>query len=169
MHRLQYCPYCAGRLSDKRLKGSQRLTCEHCRRPVYRYPLPATCVVATNTHQQILLVKRRVEPLIGQWCLPGGFMQPGESPERAALRDLKEISGLKAKIELLLGVTTHPGEAVDTDTILMIGYLVTRTAGEPNPGDDASELAWFPPAGLPPLAFPSHRHFIRLAYAACTY
>ena len=128
--------------------------------------MPATCVVATDSRQQILLVKRKVEPKIGQWCLPGGFLELGELPEQAALRELKEETGLRGQIELLLGVTTDPSETVDT--VLMIGYLVTRLTGEPTPGDDASQLAWFHPARLPSVAFRSHRHFIRMVYSAYT-
>jgi ADP-ribose pyrophosphatase YjhB (NUDIX family) len=164
MHREQFCPYCAGRLTVKSQQGFRRLTCERCRLPLRKNPVPATCVVVADGHHQILLVRREVAPKIGQWCLPGGFMHLGESPEQAALRKLKEDTGLSGKIELLLGVTVHPGETVDT--VLMIGYLVKRINGEPKPGEEGSRLAWYHPDRLPPIAFRSHRHFIRLYYAA---
>jgi len=165
MHREQFCPYCGSRLSDQIREGFRRPFCEHCRIPIYRNPVPATCVVVADHRQQILLVKRRVEPKTGQWCLPGGFMELDELPEQAALRELKEETGLNGQIELLLGVTTHPSKTVDT--VLVIGYLVTRFTGRPMPGDDASRLAWFHPQRIPPVAFRSHRRFIRLYYAAC--
>ena len=161
MHRETYCPRCAARLTEKHLEGRERLYCEDCRMPVYKNPVPATCVVAADARQQILLVKRNVAPKVGQWCLPGGFMELGESPEQAALR---EQIGLKGKIEWLLGVTTHPSETVDT--VLMIGYFVSGITGEPIPGDDASQVAWFHPDRMPKVAFQSHRHFIRLYVAA---
>lgn len=164
MLRERFCPYCAARLSQKLLEGHRRLYCEKCRLPIYKNPLPATCVVATDDRQQILLVKRKVKPKVDQWCLPGGFMELGESPEQAALRELKEETGLSAKIDYLLGVTTNPSDMYDT--VLMIGYLVTAVTGEPAVGDDASQLAWFHPNRLPPVAFRSHRHFIRMVYAA---
>ena len=160
----RFCPYCAAPLTEKRLEGRRRPFCRQCRLPIYKNPLPATCVVAIDSRQQMLLVKRKVEPKIGQWCLPGGFMELGESPEQAALRELKEETGLSARIELLLGVTTNPSDRYDT--VLMIGYLVTGITGEPAPGDDASQLAWFDPDRLPPVAFQSHRHFIRMVHAA---
>ena len=164
MHPETYCPYCAGRLTEKRLEGRLRLACSRCQRPLYKNPVPATCVVVDDGRRRILLVKRSAAPNIGQWCLPGGFMQIDESPERAALRELKEETGLSGKIETLLGVTAHPSQTVDT--VLMIGYLVTHVAGEPNPGDDASQLAWFPLDRLPPIAFQSHLHFIRIYFSA---
>lgn len=164
MPREKFCPYCGGRLSEKRLEGYRRLFCERCRVPIYKNPVPATCVVAPDDRHRILLVQRNVEPKIGQWCLPGGFMELGELPEQAALRELAEETGLSGRIELLLGVTTNPSETVDT--VLMIGYLVTGLSGNPMPGDDACQLDWFHPAQLPPVAFRSHRHFIRLFYAA---
>ena len=148
------------------MEGIRRLYCETCRIPIYKNPVPATCVAVIDSRQQILLVKRSVEPKIGQWCLPGGFMELGESPERAALRELKEETGLSGQIELLLGVTTNPSETYDT--VLMIGYLVTGITGEPHPGDDASQLSWFQPDRLPPIAFQSHRRFIRMAHALFT-
>ena len=164
MHLTTYCPHCAARLTEKHLEGRKRLFCERCRTPIYKNPVPATCVVAANVRQQILLVKRSVEPKIGCWCLPGGFMELDESPEQSALRELKEETGLKGKIEWLLGVTTHPSETAGT--VLMIGYFVSGITGELTPGDDASEVAWFHPTRLPEVAFQSHRHFIRLYFAA---
>lgn len=166
MQRERHCPYCAGRLSHKTVDGRQRLSCERCRLPLYKYPVPATCVVATDERGQILLVKRCVVPKIGQWCLPGGFIKLDESPERAALRELEKQTGLRGKIELLLGATTSTD--ISTESILTIGYLVTRVSGEPLPGDNASQLAWFHPSDLPPVAFRIHRHFIRTVYSAYT-
>jgi ADP-ribose pyrophosphatase YjhB (NUDIX family) len=126
--------------------------------------VPAACVVVTDGQQQILLVKRAAQPRRDQWRLPGGFMDLGESPEQAALRKLKEDTGLRGKIELLLGVTAHAGETVAP--VLMIGYLVNRINGETVAGRDDARVAWFHPDRLPPIAFRSHRHFIRLYYAA---
>jgi ADP-ribose pyrophosphatase YjhB (NUDIX family) len=112
--------------------------------------------------QELLLVKRSVEPQIGQWCLPGGFIELGESPEQAALRELKEETGLSGKIDKLLGVTSHSSDM--HHTILIIGYLVRHYTGIPEPGDDASEVAYFSPDGLPTIAFESHVKFIQLYY-----
>lgn len=163
MVRKNFCPYCGKRLTEKAVEGRFRLFCERCRQPIYENPVPAACVVLIDSEQKILLVKRSVQPKIGQWCLPGGFMELGEKPEQAALRELQEETGLKGRIETLLGVTSSPSDAYDT--VLMVGFLVKQYTGIPIPGDDASDLAYFDPTRLPPVAFQSHRYFIQIFYA----
>jgi ADP-ribose pyrophosphatase YjhB (NUDIX family) len=163
MVRKNFCPYCGNRLTEKAIEGRFRLFCGRCSQPIYENPVPAACVVLIDSKQKILLVKRSVQPKIGQWCLPGGFMELGEKPEQAALRELQEETGLKGRIEMLLGVTSSPSDAYDT--VLMIGYLVKHYTGTPMPGDDASDVAYFHPTQLPPVAFQSHRQFIQVFYS----
>lgn len=165
MHRKQFCPYCGFRFPEQTLEGMQRPYCEQCRMSITGHPVPSTCAVVVDGCHQILLQIKKVASKTGQWSLPGGFLQSGESPERSALRMLKDQTGLDGQIELLLGVTTHPGETVDT--VLMIGYLVAPISGKPAPGSDVSRLDWFHPDRLPPLAYRSHQRFIRMYYAAC--
>ncbi len=109
---------------------------------------------------RILLVKRSVEPKKGNWCLPGGFIETGESPEKAGLRELFEETGLRGRISQLIGVITHPGTLYKS--ILMIGFLVKDPQGSPRPGDDAAEVAWFSLNEMPPVAFAGHESFIRI-------
>lgn len=154
-----HCPFCGNPLTQKVLEGQQRLFCRQCGVPLYENPVPATCTVVVDGSRQILLVKRSVEPKSGQWCLPGGFMELGEKPEQAALRELMEETGLSGKIERLLGVTSNHSEAYHT--VLMIGYLVIQFTGRLKPGDDASDAAYFHRTDLPQIAFQSHRHFIQ--------
>lgn len=96
--------------------------------------------------------------------MPGGFMELGETPEYAALRELQEETGLKGKIDRLLGVTTNTSPQYHT--VLMIGYLVKEAVGTLRPDDDASDLAFFSRDAFPEIAFQSHRRFIRIYYAA---
>ena len=91
-------------------------------------------------------------------------MELGEAPESSALRELKEETGLSGQIEMLLGVTSDP--SADYDTILMVGYFVKQYSGTPEPGDDASDVAFFCPDEMPEIAFESHRKFVRIYYAA---
>ncbi|MCD6271794.1 MAG: NUDIX hydrolase, partial [Deltaproteobacteria bacterium] len=84
------CHFCGSLLTKKFYDGRDRLFCKKCNEPIYENPLPATCVVLVDDNERLLLVKRSVEPKIGHWCLPGGFIEIGESPEKAALRELKE-------------------------------------------------------------------------------
>lgn len=92
-------------------------------------------------------------------------MELGETPEEAGLRELEEETGIKGKIDMLLGVTTHQGRIYDT--ILMTGFLVRRYCGTPVAGDDADEVRWFDRDEMPEIAFASHKSFIEIYY--CTY
>ena len=155
----RYCPFCARRLVQRHVEGRRRLFCEACATPIYENPIPATCLVVVDPSGRILLVKRSVDPKKGRWCLPGGFMENGEAPEAAALRELSEETGLNGRIERLLGVRSSPSDLYDT--ILMVGFLVTDYQGKLAAGDDAEDVAFFGPARLPDIAFDTHRHFIR--------
>lgn len=154
----KFCPFCAHRLIRKEVEGRRRLFCEACQTPLYENPLPATCLVVPNGCGQILLVKRSVEPKIGFWCLPGGFLEVGETPEEGALRELLEETGLKGEIDRLLGVVTTPSTLYRA--VLMVGFLVKDSQGELLPGDDAEETRYFNLKDLPEIAFDSHKTFI---------
>lgn len=164
MRQKKYCPFCATALREKFMDERTRLFCESCDQPIYENPIPVTCVVVVNPKNHILLVKRSVPPKQGFWCLPGGFMELGETPEESALRELGEETGLSGKIELLLGVTVNPSEQYDT--ALMVGYLIRTYSGMLTAGDDASDAAFFPHDALPEIAFSSHQRFIRIYHSA---
>jgi len=145
-------------------EDSLRLFCERCSEPLYENPIPATCLVVVDNRNRVLLVKRSVEPKKGFWCLPGGFMELGETPEKAALRELKEESGLSGQIDMLLGVSSN--SSAQYHTVLMVGFLVKSYTGTLVAGDDADDAASFYYDELPEIAFESHAKFIRIYYAA---
>ena len=137
-----------------------RQFCTSCNTPIYDNPVPAACVVLVDEREHLLLVKRNVAPKQGMWCLPGGFIEVDETPEAAALRELKEETGLCGRIHSLIGITTSPGSLYSA--ILMVGFLVTHFSGAAVAGDDASAVAFFDRHRLPQIAFESHQAFIRI-------
>lgn len=158
------CCYCGAPLIRKSYEGAMRLFCNACNVPIYENPIPATCLVLIDNEDRVLLVKRRVDPKKGFWCLPGGFIELKETPEQAALRELEEETGLSGKIQMLLGVTSSASPQYDT--VLMVGYLIKEYSGLLEPGDDASDAAYFEYNKLPEIAFQSHMKFIRIYYSA---
>ncbi len=160
----RYCPYCGIGLIEKFCEGALRRFCNRCNEPIYENPLPATCLVVVDAEDRVLLVKRSVDPKKGFWCLPGGFMELGETPEQAALRELKEETGLAGKIDMLLGVLTNPSALYHS--VLIVGYLVKSYSGSLIAGGDANDTALFHMNELPEIAFESHASFIRMYYAA---
>ena len=164
MQKKLFCPYCGLRLTEKFYENRKRLFCSHCNDPIYENPVPATCLVVTDGKGRVLLVQRSVDPQKGLWCLPGGFIELGESPESAALRELYEETGLTGQIHKLLGVMTNPSQLYDS--VLLVGYWIKVYSGNLIAGDDACDAAYFPPDSLPEIAFESHLKFIRGITAA---
>ena len=160
----KFCHFCAGPLENRHIEGRERLYCPGCRTPIYENPIPAACVVLIDDRQRLLLVKRKVAPKEGMWCLPGGFIECGETPEQAAVRELKEETGLSGRVNTLIGVTASPGTLYKS--ILVIGYLMIQFSGAVAAGDDASAVAFFKKDQLPEIAFESHQSFIRIYYSA---
>jgi ADP-ribose pyrophosphatase YjhB (NUDIX family) len=101
-----------------------------------------------------------VEPCKGEWCLPGGFIELGESSEEAALRELREETNLRARCAQLLGVSTR--QSPISGAVLVLGYVVDEWDGEEDmrPDSDASELAFYARPRWPVLAFSVHRDLL---------
>ena len=107
---------------------------------------------------KILLVKRRNEPFKGRWALPGGFVEYGETVEKAVLREVKEETGMDAKIKKLVGVYSDPARDPRGHTISIVFLL--EGEGDAIAGDDAIEAKFFDLNELPPLAF-DHEKIIK--------
>ncbi len=111
--------------------------------------------------QQVLLVKRKYDPRKNMWCLPAGFMEFGETAEGTAIRESKEETNLDIQLEELFGV--FPGFDDPRVHIVLIVFRAKILNGSLGPGDDASEVAFFPLNRLPDqIAFASHRQVLDL-------
>ncbi|HTR97704.1 MAG TPA: NUDIX hydrolase [Candidatus Acidoferrales bacterium] len=150
-----YCPRCAHALEPRSEHGTTRPTCPACGFIWYRNPVPAAGVLML-ADGRVLLVRRKYDPRAGAWCLPAGFMEAGETPQQTALRELREETGLEARLTGLFDV--YAGFDDPRVRSVLILYEADRTGGTLVPGDDATEAKWFPLGELPPdLAFESHR------------
>lgn len=158
-----FCHFCGHPLALKLAEGRERLWCESCQAPLYENPVPATALVVVDESERICFVKRGVEPHKGGWCLPGGFIEIGESPEEGALRELLEETSLEGRIGDLLGVTVSRTFA--NNCVLLVGYLVRDYAGTPAAGDDATDIGFFAEEDFPEIVFESHKRFVRIYQA----
>lgn len=135
----------------------------------YSYPRPALtvdCVVFGFDLQHVLnvmLIERNLPPFQGRWALPGGFVQIDESLEAAALRELREETG----IDRLFLEQLYTFGAVDRDPrdrVITVAYyaLVQLKDYEISAASDASDAAWFAVDALPDLAF-DHERIVAVA------
>ncbi len=132
-----------------------RPSCPQCGLVLYRNPVPAAGVILPGPGG-VLMVKRKYEPRAGAWCLPAGFLEYGESPVRCAVRELREETGVRARLTGLFGV--YAGFDDPRVRTVLILYRAERTGGRLIPGDDAIEARYFPLSRLPAtIAFGSHR------------
>jgi 8-oxo-dGTP diphosphatase len=89
--------------------------------------------------EEILLVRQSAgHPLEGQWTVPWGRVEAGESPASAALRETREEGGISASVEGLLGVQELPPP--QSGAIALV-YLCKHVAGEPQPLDRETDAA----------------------------
>jgi len=161
--RFLYCPRCTARLASRDDFGRPRPTCPECGFIHYRNPVPAAGVIL-ESRSGVLMVKRKYAPRAGAWFLPAGFMEYGETPERCALRELREETGLRAKLCGLLGV--YAGYDDPRTRAVLILYVGERVGGRLSPGDDAIRARYFPLTALPrAIAFAAHRQALQ-DYAA---
>lgn len=99
--------------------------------------LAVDCVVF-NERGELLVIKRGKEPYMGMYALPGGKVEYGESAEDAALRELREETGIEGVITKLVGVYSKPGRDPRGHAV-SITFLVTPAADSvPMDGDDAA-------------------------------
>jgi 8-oxo-dGTP diphosphatase len=142
------------------------------RKHSYDWPRPAVTVdvvlftVAGALNQlrlEVLLIQRDADPFRGSWALPGGFVHENEDLHEAALREMREETGLaKAYLEQVGAVGT-PGRDPrgHTITVVWVG-LVAGDRGKLQASGDARTVRWFPVDELPPLAF-DHGGLLRQA------
>lgn len=130
-----------------------------------RFPVPAVGVVCLRD-EEVLLIRRGKPPREGEWSLPGGRVEWGEGTEAAALRELREETGVEAELTGLLAVVDGVFPAADKHYVL-IDYAVRWLSGEPHAGDDAVEARFTPLADIDGLGLWSETvRIIRMAAQA---
>ena len=147
----KYCPFCGTELSLKEKGGKQRPACPSCAFVQFRNPVPGV-VVLIEKEETVLLGKRRGGFGAGKWGLPQGYIEFGEDFLTAAIREVKEETGLDVEIRSVINVVSNllsPG--LHTLAIVLLAGVVS---GELRAGDDLEALAWAPLSGpLPEMAF----------------
>lgn len=154
----RYCPHCATALIEREMHGRVRRVCPAAECGYIQFIEPKVSVSTLVAHEgKILLTLRNMEPGLGKWCFPGGFMEAGETPQQAAARECLEETGLDIEVGPLIEVSyyeSYRGSGV------LITYEAALIGGTAQAGDDAAAVQFFNPHHLPPLAFESNRAVI---------
>ena len=100
-----------------------------------------------------LLIRRGQPPLLGEWSLPGGVLECGETLREAAVREAMEETGLVVEVIDMLGVYER---VIRNDGrvryhYVLIDFLCRPAGGELKAGSDAAEVGWFTREELPAL------------------
>jgi len=143
----RYCPRCRTEMVDKDVYGRVRRVCpnEACRFVQFIDPKVSSAVIAKQDGR-VLMVKRAMSPARGSWCFPGGFIEIGETPQQAAIRECKEESGYEVEITGLVDVYYYEDYRGSGVLIMYKGEVV---GGQAHAGDDAKEVRFFGQNDLP--------------------
>jgi ADP-ribose pyrophosphatase YjhB (NUDIX family) len=144
------CPRCGHELEP--LERSHRV-CPGCGARYWANSAPAVQGVLER-EGRVLLARRGIEPRLGFWDLPGGFLEEGEEPLDGLRREFLEETGIDVEPGAWLGAFVEPYDAY---FVLSLSWAV-RGEGEPRADDDVEELVWFEPGELPAeMAFASQK------------
>ena len=121
--------------------------CTECGRVIYSDPKLATAAIIPS-EGGIVLVRRAIEPALGEWSFPSGYVNRGEEVESAMRREVLEETRLEVRVGWLVGLYSRAD-----DPVVLSVYHAEIAGGRLAAGDETSEAAIFPVDALPDLAF----------------
>lgn len=153
--KVAFCDRCGGALALRPVapEGKSHLVCGRCGFIAYQNPKVVACAIPERGGR-IYLIKRGIEPGLGKWTFPGGYVDLGEPVTEAALREIREEINLKIVLDGLVGVYSYPGVA---SVIVVYRATVPDGEPEPTPGIEVQAVKAYAPEDIPwhDLAFKS--------------
>lgn len=152
-------------MEDRAAYGKLRRACPACGYIHFQDPKVAA-VIFIEQDSRVLLVRRAMNPERGKWALPAGYIDDGEDPHDAAIREVREETGLDIVITRLVDVQRGP-TALGASIVII--YTAQVTGGTAQALDDAAAVQWFAASDpLPEFAFESTRQMLAAWIAAKT-
>lgn len=126
------------------------MQCPHCKEEIttYRNPVPTVDIII-EIEDKIVLIERKNPP--HGWALPGGFVDYGESFERAAVREAKEETSLDVVDLQQFRTYSDPNRDARLHTASTV--FIAKASGTPVGADDAKRAELFDRSTLPTLVF----------------
>jgi ADP-ribose pyrophosphatase YjhB (NUDIX family) len=160
---LNFCSNCGAPVESKIPSGDHlpRFVCTSCNMVHYKNPLLVLGCVP-EWQNKILLCRRAIEPRLGYWTVPAGFMENGETMQEAAARECQEEALAKVEVGSLLAVVS-----VTRAHQVHVMFRAKLLAPEFAPGPESLEVGLYDEAEIPwsELAFPSGEFTLRRYYA----
>src|SRR5512143_122400 len=143
---LNFCSNCGTTLRFGEIpgEGRHRLSCPECGHIVYVNPRLVVTTLPITDAGEIILLRRGIEPGVGSWAQPGGFLEVDETVNQAAIRETFEETGLLVEPGEIVGLYTRL-EAIVV-TIAFEARIIGGTAG---PTPEATEVVAFAPEAIP--------------------
>lgn len=155
----RYCPRDATALELRESDGPDpaRPTCPDCGFVHYENPAPTVQAWIERDGEYLALLRNR-DPMKGEWNMPGGFVEAGESGPEAAAREVREETGFEVGVGELIGAwpSTY-GSGEYADPILGLAYRCRVVGGELEVSDESREAGWFSLGDFPRPAFADER------------
>lgn len=154
---VKFCSHCGHEMALRQAAGQLRPVCPACGH-IHFFDPKVAAVVLIEAEGKVLLVRRVMNPERGKWTIPGGFVDAGEDPRLAAVRECLEETGLEVELTGLLDAlftSEHPRSAS-----IVLAFRGRIVGGELRAGDDADGIGFFGPDELPDLAFATTREIL---------
>lgn len=158
MKSYSFCPICATSLERAMIDGRDRRFCPSCSWVHYINPLPVAVAYTINNNNELLVIRRAHEPALNEWALPGGFLEAGEEPHEACLRELMEETSLKGKIDRMIGIYQREVELYGS--LLVVAYRVIVADDAITINHELFEAGFYPHHLIPEVRIPLHRQII---------
>lgn len=153
----KFCSQCGAPMGRRVPRGDhkERHACTKCEFVHYLDPKVA-CGTIPEVDGKLVLIKRNVEPRVGFWSFPCGFMEIDETVEDAARRETEEETGLRVELTHHLGTYSYP-DSWFGGAVVVVVFGSKIVGGDLHGSDDADEARLFHPTEIPwpDLAFRS--------------
>lgn len=152
----KFCPLCSYELKVRMEESKPRKYCEHCGWVYYpRVSMASAAIIRKD--EKVLMVQRRKDPYEGTWMFPSGFVDFGEHPEDAVIREVKEETGLDVINMKLLEMMQTDDDPREPGGIVIFYEVYVKDGEVVNEPHENLSIGWFETSNLPVIGWKNHK------------